>query len=73
MLAKTVFQSMYFRRCYRPLREQVRSYALRAEALSFPCSACSASSGCYRTDNASMNAATMPHTANSCCRRGPAR
>ncbi|PBP32198.1 hypothetical protein CCL11_27110, partial [Pseudomonas syringae] len=29
---KMVFQTIYVHRSYRPLREQVRSYALRAEA-----------------------------------------
>ncbi|MCF5737102.1 hypothetical protein GIV17_23365 [Pseudomonas syringae] len=32
LFAKTVFQSMYFRRLYSPLREQVRSHGLRPES-----------------------------------------
>ncbi|PYD88096.1 hypothetical protein DNF23_35215 [Pseudomonas syringae pv. pisi] len=32
LFAKTVVQKMHFWRMYRPFREQVRSYARRAEA-----------------------------------------
>ncbi|MCF5468553.1 hypothetical protein GIV52_24195 [Pseudomonas syringae] len=63
--SRTVFQTMYFHRSCRPLREQVRSYARRAETLKARIS-CSPEFVCSAKREAALSLVTGSYRQHHC-------